>query len=72
MFINFAKDQTDLLDDELPAQSSRKKSSSFKKSMFTCVYTYLICISMNSRGSIKTFTFVCLNITVFVIKGNTY
>lgn len=34
VFINFAKDQTDLLDDELPAQSSRKKSSSFKKSVY--------------------------------------
>ncbi|XP_062578503.1 ATP-binding cassette sub-family A member 7-like [Saccostrea cucullata] len=31
VFINFAKDQTDLLDDEIPDQSRRKKSSSFKK-----------------------------------------
>lgn len=34
MFINFAKDQTDLLDDELPVQGSSKKKSSFKKSEY--------------------------------------
>lgn len=47
MFINFAKDQTDLLDDELPSQPSKKKSSSFKKSMFICVDT-ILCVFMNS------------------------
>ncbi|XP_078319655.1 phospholipid-transporting ATPase ABCA1-like isoform X1 [Crassostrea virginica] len=34
VFINFAKDQTDLLDDELPVQGSSKKKSSFKKSVY--------------------------------------
>nr|XP_034311883.1 phospholipid-transporting ATPase ABCA1-like [Crassostrea gigas] len=34
VFINFAKDQTDLLDDELSSQPSKKKSSSFKKSVY--------------------------------------
>lgn len=47
VFINFAKDQTDLLDDELPSQPSKKKSSSFKKSMFICVDT-ILCVFMNS------------------------